>query len=616
MKSYYMPCLVIAVLLAYLPGLPGGFIYDDYWNIINNPSIIADGFSVTNIIEAMTSSTAGPLGRPVAMLTFYLNYQLGGINPLGFTLVNIIIHIINAILIFVIVSRILFIMDCKESFSKNVLENKTIAFWIALIWAVHPINLTSVLYIVQRMTSLSAMFTLMGILIYISIRSNKLLTVRQLLPKITLLSVCALLAIFSKENGVLLFIYLLVIESLVFRWRVQSRKERGCLSLFFIFSVFIPVLITLFLICFGEVLTPYDGKPFNAYERLLTESRALWFYIFQIFIPQADTFSLYHDDFPISHSFYQPFTTLISIIGLSIVARATYVYRKKYTWFSFGILIFLSGHLIESTIIPLNLVYEYRNYIPSVGLVFVYVIAIVTGTARYGRVYAQCVLIGFTILLISVTASRAYDWHDPVLLSERMAQQSPMSFNAQYELGSTYIKLYHISDEIKFADYAYNAYEKAEIIGGENIRASIALVMVSASMNRQVDGELFDKIILNVRDRKIVSAEIQALNKLVQCSNKKHCLLPNDKIKKIFYTILDNEHVSERLKNNVLISFSSYLYHTSGEEREAERYIKKIVENNPDDNQYRVDLALALIKNGNEEEGYKVLKKLSEIEFH
>jgi protein O-mannosyl-transferase len=609
-SHFHIAILIISVLCVYLPGLPGGFIFDDYWNILDNPSITVAEFSLENLVNAFSASTAGPLGRPISMVTFYINYQLGATDPLGYKLVNIGIHIINVLLVYIISLKTISIMVSNKSLPSITFESNTLAFWIALIWAIHPINLTAVLYIIQRMTSLSAMFTLIGILLYFTVREHKFLSVKQHVVSVVAFIFCALLAIYSKENGVLLFIYLLVIECFVFKWKTISKRESILLPSFFIFSVLIPFLVSVYIIFFGGILDHYDGKPFGVYERLLTETRAIWFYIIQILIPQADKMSLYHDDFIISKGLFLPYSTFISIFALSILLVFIYVLRKKKAWISFCIAFFLSGHLLESTIIPLNLVYEYRNYLPSIGLIFLLVMSISFLVDRVGESYIKVILISFSLLLGSITASRAYDWHDPVLQSERMAQRKPRSFNAQYELGSTYIKLFHLTGNKDFVNFSYDAYKKAEEIGGKNIRATLALIIILANSDEDIDETILDKIIFNLQDRKIESGEIQALTKLVECMNENICKLPTKKIKKIFYSILNNHFVGVKLKNSVAITFSSYLFNVPGEEEELERLISEVVSNNPDNEDYRLALALTLIKNNKQAEAYKELQKI------
>src|SRR5688572_8893172 len=91
--------LLAAVALIYWPGLGGGFVFDDYPNIVDNVQLHVSGTSWHEWIAAMFSSTAGAVQRPLAMLTFALNHYFTGLDPRAMKLTNIAIHVLNTALV-------------------------------------------------------------------------------------------------------------------------------------------------------------------------------------------------------------------------------------------------------------------------------------------------------------------------------------------------------------------------------------------------------------------------------------------------------------------------------------------------------------------------------------
>ncbi|MGH8313285.1 MAG: hypothetical protein ACRER9_08380, partial [Gammaproteobacteria bacterium] len=166
--------MLAAVALAYTPGLSGGFMFDDITNIVMNPFLALDHLGVHEMLRAAFSVRSGPLYRPISMLSFALNLYFFGPHPFSFKLVNVVIHLANALLLLWLTRRLL--INCRRRYgfdwSSGTLNWASLL--IAAAWALHPLNLTAVLYIVQRMTSLAALCTLAAMLAYVYGRERSL----------------------------------------------------------------------------------------------------------------------------------------------------------------------------------------------------------------------------------------------------------------------------------------------------------------------------------------------------------------------------------------------------------------------------------------------------------
>jgi hypothetical protein len=221
-KYIYSLIIILSVFIIYWPGINGPFLFDDQTSILENPSIKVTKLDFDALLNAAESGQAGPLKRPVAMISFAVNYYFSsGYYAPSFKTTNIVIHAINSILIFIL-SFQLFI----KALNKPSRELLLLSAITALIWAIHPINLTSVLYVVQRMTSLSTLFSLSCIIFYIRGR-NQFISRQHNSRSLcwfgaSLISLA--LALVSKENSILVPLFILLIELTLYSSHVPWPK--------------------------------------------------------------------------------------------------------------------------------------------------------------------------------------------------------------------------------------------------------------------------------------------------------------------------------------------------------------------------------------------------------
>ncbi|TLX79350.1 tetratricopeptide repeat protein, partial [Pseudomonas nicosulfuronedens] len=159
--------LLSVVLFLYAPGLHGDFEFDDSANIIDNNSLHITALDLKQLRAAAVSGDAGPTGRPLALISFALNIYFFGMQPFYFKLINVLIHLCNIVLVAGLSSLIL-----RRWYSLSARSGALAGLAVAALWGVHPINLTSILYVVQRMTSLSALFGFLAIYLYVRWRSK------------------------------------------------------------------------------------------------------------------------------------------------------------------------------------------------------------------------------------------------------------------------------------------------------------------------------------------------------------------------------------------------------------------------------------------------------------
>jgi tetratricopeptide (TPR) repeat protein len=410
--------------LVYLPGINGPWLFDDYTNLLYNSFIRIRDLGVDTLSRASFALTSGPLHRPVAMLSFALNYYFAGSfdSTLPFKLTNLIIHAINGILVFWFVRLLLqrhtdVTQSADQAWKLGVGKNTWMALAVALLWTVHPIQVSSVLYVVQRMAELSTCFMLLSLICYLRLRMQSIHRPDSALPTILLIAATTvfwLLGMLSKENAAILPLIMLLLEYALFAreppWRYWGRLKPAHRTVVLWCAGALGLVAVYF--AFQYALPGYASRPFTLTERVLTEARVLFFYLYLILIPQIDQFTLYHDDLVLSTSLISPWTTLPAVLGHGalILFAVVSLIRRKQTMLALGIMWFYIGHALESSIFPLELMHEHRNYFPSIG-VFISLVALLRlGAKRLDLPRLAWCLPVFLVFFSAVTLTRAYQW--------------------------------------------------------------------------------------------------------------------------------------------------------------------------------------------------------------
>jgi hypothetical protein len=222
------------------------------------------------------------------------------------------------------------------------------------------------------------------------------------------------LGILSKENAILLPFYALITEWVFFKRDTLKGSALRGLQCFFLLFAIIPAVLAIGVIFnhWDFIAADYQGRSFTLAERLMTESRILWFYLQLLVFPDAHSFGIYHDDIALSRDLFTPVTTLTSTIGWLVVVVLAFVGLFKQRLFAFGVLWYLIGHSIESSFIGLELIFEHRNYLPSAGVVLILTVYLFRGLiAISNKPGLQLAIPGLMILVLTgVTFSRANVW--------------------------------------------------------------------------------------------------------------------------------------------------------------------------------------------------------------
>lgn len=418
--------LAFAVLLVltwwvYLPALSGPFLLDDYDNL----GALAGGVDgVGGVVNYLSHGNAGPLGRPISKLSFLLNDNAWPSTADTFKRTNLLIHLMVGVFIFASF-RLVF---------RQLMTGKNAA-WLALgaaaVFLLHPIQVSTVMYVVQRMTQLASLFVMVGVFCHCYLRLKfHDPSVNQLLLMAVSAGFFTLLAVFSKEVGALLPVYLLVIESTLF-----SRVKRSRLFCWWLRLVlWLPSVAIAGYLCYLPRWIPsYKSRDFSLSERLLTEPIVLLEYLLRIANARVHGLGLFHDDYVVYTRISDPQVLVSLFVVIASIVLAV-VFRKRASLIAFGVLWFFAGHLIESTTVPLELYFEHRNYLPIIGPVVV-LAALLVGLLRrvseYWRYLSGVLAAGVLLITGFSTAGYASEWRSFDVLAPIWSSEHPDSPRAQ-----------------------------------------------------------------------------------------------------------------------------------------------------------------------------------------
>lgn len=426
---------IVCGILLYSNTFTSSFHYDDYSAIAEKPQVQWDELSCKNIKELLITES----DRPLSYLTLALNYYYGGLDVRGYHYVNIGIHILAAIGLFLFLKTLL----SMSRFGERMRERSTvIAFISALFWFSSPIQIQSVTYIVQRMASLAAMFYIYAMYFYLKGRmlDGK---IRYLFYSLTL--AVTLLAFGSKQNAYTLPFYLLLLEIIIVRgsagflWKKTAIIAISCLVLMFlaiIWFIYIPPLAT----------EPGPWLTYQIKTRFLTGMRVINFYITQLLFPVPSRLSLEHD-FQVSRGLFDPPSTIFSIVAICSLVSYALISFKRLPLFSFFTLWFF-GNLVLETFNPyLTLVFEHRLYLPSMGF-FVFFVVVIDRLLRYYD-KSKLLLIVALITFFSInTYLRNFDWKDEYSLWSDVIKKSPNIAIGYFGVANAYDKGGYYEDSL------------------------------------------------------------------------------------------------------------------------------------------------------------------------
>lgn len=437
-----------------------------YWAGLRGPLLLDDVSSlgpITGWLQGqydwryvVFGNQSGPLGRPLSMATFMANAAVMHADAgFAFKPTNVFIHILCGLAMVWLATRV---FQHWQPTRKNA---RWIALALAATWLWLPLQVDTVLYTVQRMAQLAALFTLLALNCYMAAR-ERIVAGQWGGQWLLWLGVPALtaLAVLSKENGVLALPLALVLE--LFLFRDEDRGRPRSIRLFFALTVGLPALMAAAYLALhpGYVASGYAQRDFTLQQRLLTEPRVLWSYVQTLLVPLGPRMGFFQDNFPISAGMWHPWTTLPAIVAWIAAVAAAWAWRKDNPLFGAGVLFFLVGQSMESSALPLEIYFEHRNYLPSFGLLLSVVGLLAWGwsalpTPTRGFRLGSRALLGVTLAMYAAAAwSHVQSWRSYQTFFHAQEVFNPTSPRLQGNLISIAIDNHDLNSALMHIDVA------------------------------------------------------------------------------------------------------------------------------------------------------------------
>lgn len=430
-------CALLASLL-FIPGLHGGFLFDDDSSIVNNPAIQMTALDAHGIFQVAFGLQPGGITRVIPTLSFALDYWRGnGLHPEVFKATNIAIHALTTFILAWFFRTLLRSTVVTKKWASIA------ALLLAMAWAMHPLQVSSVLYVVQRMQTLCSMFIILALCAYLKGRQAQIEGYSGR-TGLLLAIMCWVIAAGCKEDAILLPAYTLALELTVLRFKaanpiMANRLRKGYLLATLIGAAgFLLVVVPHY-----WTWDAYPGRDFSTYERLLTQGRVLVMYLWEILLPLPSHMPFYYDWVQPSRGLLHPWTTLPAILLLLALLIVAWRLRIRRPLFALGVFLFFAGHFITSNVVGLELAFEHRNQFPLIGII------LATGDLlwlmgcwlriRPAKMAAVGALL--VIVLASTTLTRARTWDSPLTLARNSTEFAPHSARAWNSLCLYYYEL-------------------------------------------------------------------------------------------------------------------------------------------------------------------------------
>jgi tetratricopeptide (TPR) repeat protein len=507
------PSAALIVLLAltwwlYSPGLQGSFLLDDIPHLQGMQTVQNAGDAYRYIL----TGTAGPLGRPVSLASFFIDAFTWPSSPYRFKRTNLLLHLLTGVSL-----GWLSLLLCRVMNKRNEVLNQAIAIATMGLWLLHPFNVSTTLYVVQRMAQLSTLFIVIGLLCYVHGRMIVAERVKTGYSWMTAgIVLGGLLATLSKENGLLIFPLALAIEYLILRQSgidvpIRWKPWASCF-------LFLPLLLFASWVTwrFAGIQAGYEKRDFSMGERLLTESRVIFDYLRNIIVPVRQGTGIFHDDYSVSRSLLEPVSTLFSLAGLLGLGLTAFWARNRLPVLAFAIIWFFIGHLLESTIFGLELYFEHRNYLAMFGILFAMVYYVFTIRSDLSK-FLKASLIAFGILAAGTTAHATTLWGRPLECATVWALENPGSYRSQQNAANIWLRYGNFEKAEEFL-------HKAAAIKPDIVSSSLQLASLRCLQDKEMDDAEFASLVSHISQSRYDTSVTQSLEHMLKAQKAKRCV--------------------------------------------------------------------------------------------
>ncbi len=507
----------LLVVLIYRPGLAGNFVFDDFPNLVENQSL-QELAEEGGLAEVLRSSPASEMGRPLAMLSFGLQVWLDGrLDPWSMKAFNLGLHLLIGLALLVLLRGVASTAPTGPGASSLVVG------LVVCVWLLAAVQVSTVLYVVQRMEMMAALAVVLGLLLYLRLRRHFDGSWGRTALFAAVIGGWSLLGALAKEHALLLPVFCALLELIVLRGNGLDPAAAWRLRRVLLLLVIVPFLLgCAALWAYGIGLASFSARSFDGLDRVLAQGPILIGYLEQILLPRANLFAFYYDHLEVPRGLFQPPTVALAwavVLGLLGLALAL---RRRRPWFAFGILWFFLGHAITSSPLPLELAFEHRNYLPSLGIFIA--VADLLGVLLRSTQRVAVALAALTVWQAAVALGLAMDWRDPLRHAEVCRERAPLSARAHYEFGRL---LYPAARGLPPTQTPRRemreAFERAARLPSGTGLAEVALILDAARHGEPTESWWWDALIARLTGRGVAVGQNRAIAELADCVLARRC---------------------------------------------------------------------------------------------
>lgn len=525
--------LVAATFAVFWPGLSGGFIFDDFPNLVRESAWRVTSLQADQWVRALDSGISSAAGRPLAIASFAVNHLLTGPVPFWLKFTNVLLHALNGLLMFGL---------CKTLFDhlpeRGAKPGQLAACLLALAWLLHPLQASTVLYIVQRMEIGAATGVLVALTCYLRARTLQLRGAPAW--HWLALSVLATAVGFGFKESALLapgFAFLFELTLLHFRGHNGRRSTPwvafyaagACIALIAYIAIALPYLTS---------DTAYGSRDFSLQERLWTQIPVLGTYIGQIVLPLPDGMTFYYDNFPISHNLLNPRSTLFSALGLVGLVSVAWFSRHRWPLVPLGIGWFLLAHFLTSNVVPLELAFEHRNYLALLGILLALVQPLRALVERLNPDARVVIALVPVLCLAWLCALQAATWGNDMRLAWTLENRNPSSPRASYALGQQFARAAQGDANSPAWSLARQQFVQAATLPGNASLALQAVIMLDAQAGRDVPAAIWVRFRESLTSAPLPVESVGALHAVSTCRIEGRCQLDDRQLMRTFLAVL------------------------------------------------------------------------------
>ncbi|WP_447897899.1 hypothetical protein [Stenotrophomonas sepilia] len=569
--------LVLLALLGvgvYWNGLNGGFIFDDFPNLVDDPDWRLTSLDFTSIAQVMGNGVTGDVGRPLALLSFGLNYYFTGLAPWPMKVTGLALHLLNSMLVFALASGLI-----GRVLSMSSSQVRLTAFMVATAWMVHPLQVSTVLYVVQRMEMGGATGALIALLCYLKARSSVPCS-RAALFWWCGAVVGAGIGLAFKETAILIPVYTLLIEVFLLKFRNPDGTRARALSVLYAFGATGAALLYFAVILPGALVPErYSARDFSLAGRLYSQPAILLNYLQQIMLPWPESLKFYYDNAQVPPS-WRSTVFIVPMLALVALLTAAWGVRKRWPLTALGIGWFFASHLLTSNVVPLELAFEHRNYLAIAGVALALVQPLGALMQRW-TVEARRTVGGVLLLFVAAMGwIQVQTWADPMRLALTLSNRNPDSSRAGYELGRALLASAPADPASPAWALAEKEFTHAASLPGSSPLPEQALIILKSNQGRAQLPEVWAALERKISRRSLGPQEVGALEAIVACRVEGGCRPAEEQV---LFALLSTATAENPRSSRVRVVFSNYAFNVMRDPDLAMRLIREAVQISPKD---------------------------------